>query len=270
MWKRLNVEAVCDEMAAWLGRWNSSSAHLILLLDETPHHNLWRVVKVSVAYRKRALPLVWRTHALAHRPHKERVTQVLEQVARLTARYCPHAQVTLLADRGLCWPLIIDLCQHNGWHFVLRAQRQIRFVPDPLRARSASCQIRFVPDPPESALVPASNRTYLSLGTLVKERGQFFCGRGRAFAHAGWRQVSVVACWRQGAAEPWIVVSDLPASLHLVRLYARRMWQEQSFRDEKSHGFCWHESHLPSASAVHRLLLLVALAQLWLMKRSCG
>lgn len=239
---RLDVEAVCDEMAAWLSRWNSQSAQLILLLDETPHHNHWRVLKVSVAYRRRALPLVWRTDALAKRPHKERVTQVLEQAARLTQRYCPNAQVTLLADRGLCWPQIIDLCHANGWHFVLRAQNQIRFVP------TGAC-------PKQSGPV----------GALVTRPGQFFCGQGRAFAHAGWRCVSVVVCWRRESQAPWIVISDLAPTLHLVRLYAKRMWQEQSFRDEKSHGFCWHESHLQSAQTVHRLLLLIALAHLWLL-----
>jgi hypothetical protein len=238
---RLDVEALCDQMARWLGRWNHPGARLVLLLDETPHHNTWRVLKVSVCYKKRALPLVWRTDALAGRPHRARVLEVLHHAAALVARFCPQAQVVLLADRGLCWPALIDLCGHNGWHFLLRAQSHTRFVAQGAQG--------------------AAQR----MGELVKGPGQWWCGSGRAFAKAGWRGVNVVACWRCGAQDPWIVVSDLPASLHLVRWYARRMWQEQSFRDEKSHGFAWQESHLQSAQAVHRLLLLIALAHLWLM-----
>lgn len=235
---QLDVEQVCDQMAAWLGRFNSSTTRLTLLLDETPHANSWRVVKVSVAYKKRALPLVWRTDALAGRAHHDRVLEVLAHSARLLGRYCPQAQVTLLADRGLCWPEIIDFCHRNGWHYVLRAQRQTRFV---------------MPDGVQT-----------TLGELVSAKGQWFCGRGRAFAKARWREVSVVALFRPGAKEPWLLVSDWPPSLHLVRWYRQRMWHEQSFRDEKSHGFNWQDSHLQTPQAVHRLLLLVALAQLWL------
>lgn len=240
---RLDVEAVCDEMAVWLRRFNSPTARLLLLLDETPHHNQWRVVKLSVCYRRRALPLVWRTDALAGRPHRQRVLEVLLHAAAVLKRYCPHSEVVLMADRGLCWPEIIDLCQEQGWHYILRAQSHTRFVPT---------------SGPQAG-------TKLCLSELVEETGHWWYGQGCAFAKAGWRQVSVVACWRSHAAGQWLLVSDLKPSLHLVRWYARRMWHEQSFRDEKSHGFSWEQSHLKTAPATHRLLLVIALAQLWLM-----
>lgn len=240
---RLDVEAVCDQMAGWLGRWNRPDARLLLLLDETPHHNTWRVVKISVCYRKRALPLVWRTTPLRGRDQVGRVMEVLEHAARLCALYCPQAKVTLLADRGLCWPDLIDFCTGNNWHYVLRAQSQTRFVPQ---------------GTPRTQARP--------LGQLVSAPGQWWCGQGEAFAKAGWRSVSVVALWRAHAKEQWLLVSDLQPSLHLCRWYARRMWHEQSFRDEKSHGFCWQESRLQKVEAVHRLLLVLALAQLWLMR----
>ena len=128
--ERLLVESICDEMALWLTRWNAPGARLLLLLDETPHGNTWRVLKMSVSYRRRALPLCWRTDALAGRDLKQQVDQVLEQTARLIALYCPQAQVVLLADRGLCWPQVIHFCRQRGWHFVLRAQRQTQFCWD--------------------------------------------------------------------------------------------------------------------------------------------
>lgn len=238
---RLDVEAVCEELAVWLTRFNAPTARLLLLLDETPHHNNWRLIKVSVSYRKRALPLVWRTDDLSGRPHRQRVFEVLFQATRLLARYCPQTQVVLMADRGLCWPQIMDFCQQHGWHYILRAQSQTRFVPDVS---------------PEGAL---------QLGELVTQEGQWWCGQGHAFAKAGWREVNVVVCWRSQAQGKWLLVSDLKPSLHLMRWYARRMWHEQSFRDEKSHGFSWEQSHLKTAQATHRLLLVLALAQLWLI-----
>ena len=97
------------------------------------------------------------------------------------------------------------------------------------------------------------------------QRGQFWRGSGEAFSKAGWLKVNVVSCWRPASQEKWILVSDLPPSLPLVRWYAKRMWHEHAFRDEKSHGFCWQESHVTTAARMHRLLLILALAQLWLM-----
>ena len=123
---KLDVEKVCDQMCAWLGRWNTPGARLLLLLDETPHHNNWRVIKTSVAYGKRALPVAWRTDPLKKRPHKKRVMEVLEQSARLLQQHAPDAQVVLLADRGLCWPEIIRFCEKEGWNYVLRAQSATR------------------------------------------------------------------------------------------------------------------------------------------------
>lgn len=190
--ENLDVEAVCDEMAAWLVRWNVPTARLLLLLDETPHANTWRVVKVSLCYGRRALPLVWQTDALVGRKQKEAVFTVVQGALKLVARYCPRAQVVLLADRGLCWPALMDFCQRSGWHYVLRAQGHTRFVP-----RGAN---------------PA-----VELCSLVESQGQWWCGRGRAFAKAGWREVSVAACWHGEAQEKWLLVSDLKPSLHLCR-----------------------------------------------------
>ena len=241
--EHLDVEAICKQAAAYLKAWNQHSARLIILLDETPHSNRWRVLKVSVCFRRRALPLVWRTDALSGRSVTTRVEEVLKQTGEIIKQYAPQAQVILLADGGLCWPSIMDFCQANGWHYVLGAQSQTRFRWQDEQGVEQRC----------------------SLGELVQQAGDYWKGSGRAFAKAGWREVTAIACWRSGSQEAWLLVSDLPPSLPLVRWYARRMWHEQSFRDEKSHGFNWQDSRIKEASRVHRLLLILALAQLWLM-----
>jgi len=240
--ERLDVEHICDQIASWLVRWNAPRARLLLLLDETPHHNEWRVVKVSLCHRRRSLPLVWRTDGLTGRSQEQRVLEVLEQTARLRATYAPQAEVVLLADRGLRWPAILRFCQEHGWHFVLRAQSQTHF-----RYRDAQGQW-----------------CETACGQLIRQRGEWFKGSGEAFKKAGWLPVNLVAAWWPQAQEPWLLVSDLNPSLHLMRWYARRMWHEQSFRDEKSHGFQWDKSQIRSSVRMHRLLLILALAQLWL------
>ena len=265
---KLDVNRVCDQMCAWLGRWNTAGARVLLLLDETPQHNKWRVLKVSISYRKRALPLVWRTDALAKRPHRKRVMEVLKHSARLLQKHAPKAQVVLLADRGLCWPEVIRYCKKQGWNYVLRAQSATRL-------KHPVCTSTNVNDgtgaEAEAGAGAGAGAEVLKLGELVNEPGQFWRGVGQAFSKAGWLEVTVIACFRPGSQESWLLVSDLPPSLHLVRWYARRMWHEQAFRDEKSHGFRWGESQVTTAVRIttavrmHRLLLILALAQLWLM-----
>jgi hypothetical protein len=47
--------------------------------------------------------------------------------------------------------------------------------------------------------------------------------------------------------------------------YARRNWQEQSFRDLKSGGWHWGDSHIRQPDHVARLLVLLALAYTWIV-----
>lgn len=240
---RIDVEALCEQLGAWLKRWNCPKTRLLLLLDETPLRNDMRVLKISVAYRRRALPLLWCVYPLSHRaqPMPTTLETLLERAAHMVALHAPQAQVILLADRGLCWPQLIRWCHHHHWHYVLRAQGNTR--------------IRLTP---HSSPQP--------LQTLVSQPGQWFCGQAEVFQKAGYIECNVMVCWPTRAQERWILVTSLPATLHVGRWYARRMWQEQSFRDEKSHGFCWHESHVHSPERMNRLLLLLALAQLRLMR----
>lgn len=248
---RLNVEKTCDQMAAVLRYWNLPGCRITLLLDETPQANNWRVVKISLCYRRRAIALCWRTQALSGRSQTETVREVLEQVAVMVKLYAPQAQVVLLADRGLCWPATIDFCDSQGWHYVMRAQSSTQFRP-----LDANGQ-------------PAKIKDRLSLKSLVTQLRQRFKGTGLAFQKAGWRRVNLVGAWMPGYQEAWFLVTNLTPSLHLVRTYAKRMWHEQSFRDEKSHGFCWAQSRIATAEHMHRLLLILALAQLWLTWLGC-
>jgi hypothetical protein len=254
---RLDVQAVCAQMAQWLGAWNRPTCRLTVLLDETPHSNQWRVIKVSVCYRRRALALAWRVDPLTQRSQVQSVHQVLGQAADLVQQYAPQAQVVLLADRGLCWPSIMHFCRQNQWHFVLRAQSSTLFRYFDSTSTSTSSS-------PES-----SPERKTPLKQLVTQSRQWFKGEGIAFQKAGWLPVNVVGCWRPGSQEPWFLVTDLRPSLHLMRTYAHRMWHEQSFRDEKSHGFCWDQSRIKTAARMDRLLLILALAQLWLSWLGC-
>lgn len=216
-------------LAAWAGH------TILLLLDETPKANDLRVLNVRVAYRHRALPLA----AVCYRPHSppRPLPQLVRGLLRQVRGALPAgARVVLLADRGLAWPLLVDWCREHGWHYVLRLQGSTRVcLPD-----GRECSAR----------------------DLAPRRGRRWLGEAEAFKKAGWRGANVVATWGRDMKEPWLLLTDERASLRHCRTYGKRMWVEESHRDDKSAAFHWEQSQVHDPTRALRVLLLVALAML--------
>jgi hypothetical protein len=231
------AQAVVPRAAAAAGR---ARRHVVLILDETPGcvKGRLRCMKLSIAYRKRAVPIAFE----CYEPHRPPVPMpgLLWRLLRRAARSLSlpeDCQVTLLADRGLAWPVVLDCCVQLGWHYVLRLQRDTR--------------VRF-PD-----------GTTKSAWELARRRGSRWFGAGvEVFKKAGWREANVVATWEPGCKERWLLVSDLPATFMRCRNYCKRCWCEQLHRDEKSHGFNWQLSRVRDVSHAERLVLVMALATL--------
>ncbi len=231
---RLRPRLVLARLARqWLTAWTGRP--LLLILDETPNGADLRCLKLSAGYRKRAVPLLgvcYRTDRPPE-PMPRLITHMLRRAARCVP---PGTEVTLLLDRGLAWPDVLDTCAELGWHFVTRVQGTTR-----LRRLSG---------------------TWCAVRDLVPRPGARWYGRGQVFKKAGGRTVSVIAVWERGCVEPWLLVSDRPASYPRCRGYAKRMWIEELFRDEKRQGFQWQRSRLTDPTRALRLLLIMALATL--------
>jgi len=233
---RLDPQAAMDHWACWA---LADASAVTLLLDETPQRNHLRAMKVSRMTGGRAIPLLgwcYRPDALPM-PQDQLVLDLLER----TERALPAtARPTLMCDRGLCWPLIVDFCTRRGWRFLIRAQGQTK-----LR-------------------LPEGRQ--LTLRQLAPRPGTGWCGRAQVFKKAGWRTLNVVAWWDPKQNEPWLLLTNLPADRRRCRQYRKRMRQEQSFRDEKSHGFHWNDSRIRDPQHAARLLLIMALAMAWLIR----
>lgn len=229
---RLDPETVWPQLArALLRGW--AGARIILILDETPNRNDLRCLKLTLAYRKRALPLLCACYALGGQP--EPMPRMIRELFREAAACLPEgAEVTLLADRGLAWPLVVDACRELGWRYVLRLQGQTR------------------------VRLPGGREC--SVKDLAPHRGASWHGEAEVFKKAGWRAAAVAACWPKDCGGPWLLVSDRDDGPRLFRRYAKRVWTEELFRDEKSSGFHWEESHVTDPAHAARLVLLMALA----------
>jgi hypothetical protein len=197
--------------------------------------------------------LVWRTFKADERGQdwKAAIRQLFEKVQ---CELPPNTQVVLMTDRGLSGGRLARLACDHGWHYVLRVQRRTR--------------------------VQQSDGSIRTLGELVPRPGTTCClSQVRVWAPREKREhwishwpdavvANVVAVWREGDSEPWLLVTSLPASPDRCNDYRRRTWEEELFRDLKSFGWNWQRSRVRRPERVERLLLVLALATLWVVALS--
>jgi hypothetical protein len=122
-----------------------------------------------------------------------------------------------------------------GWHYLFRVTSQTQVI-----TQAGSYTIAQQVQP----------------GEIWAAQGLIFKKRGRIPAQAR-------ALWSVGYDQPWaLVTNDDRLTGHE---YARRNWQEQSFRDLKSGGWLWGSSRIRRADHMARLLVLLALAYTWMV-----
>ena len=189
------------------------------------------------------MPLAWACYREGALPERmpRLAWRLLSRVARcLPAGAAAGADVTLVADRGLSWPSVLDCCVALGWHYVLRVQGTTRVAYRDRRGRAREVEAR----------------------SLARRPGARWSGAVRAFKKAGWRRVHFTAVRAAGCKQPWLLVSDRPGPARHVRTYGKRMWCEESHRDDKSAAFNWDRSRVADPARACRLLLVLALATL--------
>jgi hypothetical protein len=244
---RLDVTAIRQALARpVLQAAAAGTAPLLLALDETSQGTrrtaaggaepALKVLALRLLYRRRAVPLAWDCHANGRqaKPYADLIADLFAEVA--AALPPGDHEVIVVVDRGLSWPAVIHACQAHGWHWVFRLQRQTRL-------RTPDGQVQ-------------------ALAELVPQPGTQWYGSGALFKDAGWLAAQVVAVWRSDHKEPWLLGTDQPATAQRCREYGKRMWEEESFRDDKSSGFGWQRSQVREPSHANRLLLLLQLAML--------
>ncbi len=77
--------------------------------------------------------------------------------------------------------------------------------------------------------------------------------------------VNLIAYWKSGEKEPWLLATNYPELRAALRAYRKRMWIEEMFGDFKGHGFDLESTHLHNCLQLSRLTLAVVLLYLWLV-----
>jgi len=217
--------------------WQDEKAELAL--DPTMLWNKCAVVRVSIIYRGRSLPLCWvvleqKSATVAFIKYE----MILREAAQLLPSGC---KVTLLADRGFNDVELMKLCTELGWHFVIRLKGSI-VVHRPFKRRSKIIN-----------LLPRKGEIYLFDSVQITDRrfGPVYLAIGHMKTLNG--------------HEKWALVSDLPTCIDTFDTYALRFDIEESFLDDKSGGFQVESSQIDDADALSRLFLILAIATLYLV-----
>jgi hypothetical protein len=209
---------------------------LPLIIDSSPAGRYCQMLMTSMGYCRRALPLSWavRRGKKGHFP-AETHREVLDRAAELLPR---EAMVVLVGDGEFGYPARAADARQRGWDFVLRtAEDNVIWIagePFPLR--------QFRVEPGES----------LWLEEVL-------------WTHQHFGPVNVLVIWNEREKEPMYLISSFSLPEETSYWYRRRPWIETLFRDDKSMGFHLHLSRLRHLDRMARLLLMVALAYLWMM-----
>lgn len=211
---------------------------LRMVIDTTKIGFRFRLLTVSLVYRKRTLPLVWSIHRgqKGHTTAEEQIELLNFVRSLLPAR----SQIWVLGDAGFQSIRLLRWLARQHWHFVIRQ--------------------------PGNNQVCWAGQDWIKLNAIPLAEGQTrFLGWVRlAEKHnAGW--FWLILHWESGEDEPWFLVADQPGGCRLIRLYRLRMWTEEMYGDLKGHGFDLEATHLNDVDRISRLVLAVCLAFVWLI-----
>jgi hypothetical protein len=215
----------------------ASGGQVHLIIDTTKVAFGYRLVMLSVAYRRRSLPLAW-TWLSGVKGHSTSQLQV--RLLKSIQAYFPlDCRVSLVGDCEFGRGSLLTYLRKVGWDYALRQVGSQR-------------------------LWWQGNGQWQRIDSLLEEPGCRWLG-WTVLTHTHKHFTHFVAFWRKSQSEAWWLATNQRSIRAAVKLYRRRMWIEEMFADFKRHGFDLEGSHLRSASRLDRLTLVVCLLYLWLI-----
>lgn len=235
----LRVRPMYETLARrWLEFQAQTTGRIRLVLDGSKVGSGHQLLIVAILFRRRAIPLVW-TWVRSARGHSSAGKQLalLGYVHKLIPKGVP---VLLVGDTEFESGLLQSRLSHWDWQYVLRQK--------------------------------SSNLVQLEQGAdwqrfrdLVSKAGQSVWQDEVLLTARHLLPVNLLAHWKRGEPEPWLLATNLPSRRATLQAYRLRMWVEEMFGDMKRHGFDLESTHLRHFIRLSRLTLLVVLLYIFLM-----
>lgn len=228
-----------------------------LLIDRVLIRDQHNILVVSVGFRRRSIPLVWK--ALEHRGSSN-LTDQQELIQAAVALLPPDVRISVHGDSEFRSQELFGWLRTHRYDAMLGVDGRL-WVYDATAGTDAGQPLAdWVPAlPPQTATGRkrthrTSPVTYLADVSVVK-----------ALRNG---PVNIIAWWERdhdGKVVLHAVMTNLPATPHTKALGKRRMWIETVFRDWQSGGFHLDQTGIADRERLTRLLLVLALAYVWLV-----
>jgi hypothetical protein len=222
----------------WLQAQWQCLGEIRLIADGTKVGFGHQLLMVSLAYRKRAIPIAW-TWVKHVRGHSSAYKQLalLNYVRKLLPI---GAAVFLVGDCEFGSVEVLKWLDFLHWFYVLRQ-------------KSDTC-----------VWLNQYNQ-WKPFGSFVQKAGEScWLGKGYLTASAIY-PTNLLAHWKTGEEEPWYLATNLPDEKMALKYYRFRMWCEEMHGDFKKHGFDLESTMLQDFLRLSRLTLAVALLYVWLI-----
>jgi len=216
----------------------ASGGQVRLVIDSSKVSGRYRLLMVSVAYRRRSLPLAW-TWVKGTRGHC--TTKLQLKLLSYVQRLIPFtAQVSLVGDCEFGNPLLIEYL--NGWRWAYT----LRQAGDTL-------------------IMTKGDKRWVRLDAWTLRPGELHWLGHVLLTRASAYPSHVVLYWQQGEKAAWFLATSCLLPRLAIAMYRQRMWIEEMFGDLKKHGFDLEASRLRHFLRLSRLTLAVCLLYVWLI-----
>jgi hypothetical protein len=218
-------------LSTWVGK------RVYVALDTSMLWNTYCMIRLSVIYRGRAVPLTWKVieHGSASVSF-ETYQELLEEAKKRIPFAC---KVVFLADRGFADTQLMAHLRKMGWHFRIRIKSTFWIYP--------------------SHLAP------FQVGDIDLAPGHIRCWQEVRITEHSFGPVHLAVSRPLGSDDYWYVISDESAEIKTLEEYGLRFDIEENFLDDKSNGFQLEDSMIRCAEALERLCLVLAITTLYLV-----
>jgi hypothetical protein len=228
-----------------------------LLIDRVLLRDQHNILVVSVGFRRRSIPLVWR--ALPHRGSSNLTDQ--QNLIQTAVKLLPNrVRISVHGDSEFRSRELFDWLRTQGYDAMLgiRGQLWVYDTGDP-RADGQPLAARVLPLPPQTAR--GRNRKHRT--SPITYLAQVYVGQEQRSG-----PVNLIGWWERDDDAKVVlhaVMTNLPATARTKAYGKRRMWIETVFRDWQSGGFHLDQCGVPDTERLTRLLLVLAITYLWLV-----
>lgn len=231
-WRVHYLPLVKELLAHWPDR------EVNLVMDRTDIGQKHSILMLALAFKHRALPLKWQVLPFGGTGEERQVG-----LLRSISPYLPavsQKRICFFGDSEFRAVGLQQYCRQKGWNWQVGVKGDSLFQAG---------------DGPWRAL----NTIPIQPGERVHRHGLSLTRRHR------FQPVHLTIDWKHQQDYPHYLVCDRPTNHQTWRQGRKRFWIEPFFRDYKSYGFDLERSGITDAARLHRLLLGMAVASLWLL-----